>query len=325
MEVMVDNRDGLIWDVSSLVSDVSWKTSRVGKPSTFSFTCVKGSPFEDSRFKLEPGNLINVTRNGRGIFFGYVFTVESSQDEKLSITAYDQVRYLQANDSMNFTNMTATAVIRKIANEYQLKTGKLAETGYVIPSMPMKDKKLIDMICQALEKTTVGEKKIYTFYDHFGELTLQSAQDMLLDLWIGDGSLMTGYSYTRSIDNDTYNHIQMRQDDQLEQEGKERKPLVWKDSASIAKWGRLQFYKSIDGKMNLAQLAEYAANLLALHNREQQKLSLEAIGDLRVRAGCYLRVYIEELGIKQAFLVEECTHDQLEEEESIMKLELKVI
>ncbi|WP_058303452.1 XkdQ/YqbQ family protein [Gorillibacterium timonense] len=321
LEVMLDNRNGNLWDISSIVTDASWKTSRIGKPSTFGFSYVKGSPFEDSRFKLEPGDIISVRKDGKGIFFGYVFTIDNGMEEKATVTAYDQIRYLQANDSYTFTNTTATAIIRRIINDYKLKAGSLAQTVYTIPNLAMKDKKLIDTICTALQHTVVGEKKIYTFFDDYGELALRNSEEMLLEMWIGDGSLMTGYEYSRSIDDETYNYILMKRDS----ESKENPPIVWKDSSTISKWGRLQLFKQIDQNMNNAQINELGKNLLALHNRERKKLTLEALGDLRVRAGCYLRVYLEEVAINQPFLVEECSHEQLEEDVSIMKLELKVI
>lgn len=322
LEVILDNRNGNLWDLTSMITDVSWKTSRVGKPSTLGFSFIKGSPFEDDRFKLEPGDIVRVHKDGKGVFYGYVFAVNSGVDEKVTVTAYDQIRYLQANDTYVFKNATATEVIRRIANDFELKTGTLAQTAHIIPSMVEDDKKLLDIICKALDYTLVGEKKIYTFYDEFGELTLRNSEDMLLEFWVGDGSLMTGYEYNRSIDNETYNLVKVVQDNK--KTGK-RDLYVEKDSATISRWGLLQYYKKAEEGMNPAQIKELAKNLLTLNNRERKTMSLEAIGDLRVRAGCYLRIYVEEFGINQPFLVEECSHEQLEENESIMKLELKVI
>lgn len=70
---------------------------------------------------------------------------------------------------------------------------------------------------------------------------------------------------------------------------------------------------------------ELMDNLIKFHNREERKLSIDAMGDLRVRAGCYIRMWVEEYDINQPFLVEECSHSNIEGTNHIMKLELKVI
>ncbi|WP_438431976.1 XkdQ/YqbQ family protein [Gorillibacterium sp. sgz500922] len=323
LEITLDNRNGNLWEIASIATEVSWKTSRIGKPSSFEFSLIQGSPFQDSRFQVEPGNVVTVRKDGKGVFFGYVFTIDSGMDEKVKVTAYDQIRYLQANDSFTFKNRTAAQIVRQIAQEQKLAVGRLDDTGFVIPQLIEKDKKMLDVIYKALDQTLIGVKRIYTFYDDFGQLTLRNAEDLLLDFYVGDGSLMTGYDYSRSIDNETYNYVKVQRNS--EQKDKENKPHVAKDSSTIAKWGLLQLYKSIDDKYTPAQADELAMNLLKLNNRVRKTLSLEAIGDLRVRAGCYVRIYVEGLDLNQPFLIEECTHQRLEEDISTMKLELKVI
>ncbi|WP_439099380.1 XkdQ/YqbQ family protein, partial [Brevibacillus laterosporus] len=57
---------------------------------------------------------------------------------------------------------------------------------------------------------------------------------------------------------------------------------------------------------------------------ETKRLSLNAIGDIRVRAGCFVPVSIQRLGINQPFLVDECTH-KFDGTEHTMSVELKVI
>ncbi|MBO9610389.1 MAG: hypothetical protein J7639_30800, partial [Paenibacillaceae bacterium] len=69
------------------------------------------------------------------------------------------------------------------------------------------------------------------------------------------------------------------------------------DSANIAKWGRLQFYQKVDDNRNEAQIKELLDNLITLKNRETRSMRVEAIGDIRIRAGCYARVLIAEYGI----------------------------
>jgi len=129
------------------------------------------------------------------------------------------------------------------------------------------------------------------------------------------------HQYGRDIDADTYNRIKLYKDNQ--KTGKREVYLV-QDSANIARWGVLQLYEAVDEEMNAAQINELLNRLAALKNREQRTLKLEAIGDIRVRAGMYLPVVIESLGINQPMMVDEVTH-RFDGADHTMSITLKVI
>uniref|UniRef100_UPI001F4A313F XkdQ/YqbQ family protein n=1 Tax=Klebsiella pneumoniae TaxID=573 RepID=UPI001F4A313F len=96
------------------------------------------------------------------------------------------------------------------------------------------------------------------------------------------------------------------------------------DSANIAKWGRLQEFCKVDERMTAAQIKDLLDKLIELRNRETKSLKLTCHGHWKVRAGCFVFVYIEKIGIKQYFLVDECTHNW-EGGVHTMQLDLKVI
>ena len=200
LEILLDNKDGKVWDISELVSSVSWKTVRIGQPGSLDLTMVKHKDL-----KIDPGAVIRVKSGNHNVFYGYVFTIERSQDDDIKIGAYDQIRYLLSNDTYVFSNVTATDVIRKIAQDFGLKVGSLVNTNYRIPSLVEDNQKLLDIICKALDLTLIATRQIYVFYDNFGSLVLQNANNMRVDIAIGDESLAYGYSHKRSIDDDTYN------------------------------------------------------------------------------------------------------------------------
>jgi hypothetical protein len=138
---------------------------------------------------------------------------------------------------------------------------------------------------------------------------------------VGDGSLMTDYDAERSIDSDTYNKLKLYQDNK--KTGK-RETYIAQDSANIAKWGTLQLTQSVDENMNAAQIKELLSTLSALKNRESKSLKIPAIGDIRVRAGCYIRILIGDKGINQPYLIDECSHT-FDGGDHTMNLELKVL
>ncbi|XID92486.1 hypothetical protein ACF3MZ_29160 [Paenibacillaceae bacterium WGS1546] len=321
IELLLDNKNGKVWDLSGIVSDLSWKTSRIGKPSSCEFTIVTGGARQPADFACNPGDVVRFVKDGTGLFYGYVFSIDGGREDQLRIVAYDQIRYLLTNETYVFAGMTASQIIRRIAEDAGLKVGRIADTGHVVPPMVEDNAKLLDMICKALDHTLVAKLQNYVFYDDFGALTLRNMTEMRVDLVIGDDSLLYGYDYQRSIDNDTYNRIKIVQDNK--QTGK-RDVYIAQDSANIAKWGRLQYFEKADENMNAAQINEKLSQMLILKNREQQTLKLDSIGDVRVRAGSFVAVSIEKLGKAQYFLVDECSH-QFNGNDHTMSLNVKVI
>ncbi|MUT67825.1 hypothetical protein [Paenibacillus sp. NEAU-GSW1] len=321
LEIILDNRDGKMWDITSIVPSLTYKTKRIGAASSLDLTIIKTAPYQHSAFSVNNGDVIRVRMDKHNVFYGYVFEVGRGQDETLTVKAYDQIRYLLGNDTYVFKNKTASEIVKKIAGDLGMKTGKIANTGYVIPSMIEDNKKLLDIVCKALDLTLINGKGNYMLFDDFGVLSVQKLDDRKVDVAIGDWSLMYGFDYKSSIDSDTFNRVKIVKDNK---ETGKREVYLAQDSAKIARWGRLQHYQQANENMNSAQINEQLDQLMKLKNREQRSLSIQAVGDMRIRAGCYVPILIEELGLKQYFLVEECSHS-LDADMHTMKLELKVI
>ncbi|WP_067843588.1 XkdQ/YqbQ family protein [Amphibacillus sediminis] len=321
MEILLDNRNGKVWDISEIVTDATWKTGRNGSPSEFDFTLIKNGLNQDQAFKIENGNIVRFKYQGHHVFYGFIFSVNGGKSEDIQVKAYDQIRYLQAADTYVFSNITASQVIRRIAGDFGLNLGQIDDTGYRIPSLVGDAEKLLDIICKALDLTLINANRHYIMFDNFGALTVRNTADMILPFMIGDESLLYDYSFERSINDETYNRIKLVRDNK--DTGK-RDVYISQDSANIAKWGQLQLYEKLDENQNPAQIKELLNTLMTLRNKETEKIKLEAIGDIRVRAGCYLPVIIKDYGINQPFLIDDCTHS-FNGREHTMSLELKVV
>lgn len=304
-EVLLDNKDGNVWDISNIISGLSWKTYRIGKPGSLDFTLIKGAPWQEPGFKYRNGDVVTFRFDGQNVFYGYIFSIDGGKDENIKIKCFDQMRYLNNQDTYVFSNATATDIVRQISDDFELQVGVLADSGYRIPSMIEDGQKLIDIMCKAIALTLINADINMVLYDDFGKLTLRNINDMLVDFYVGDQSLMHGFSYKQSIDSDTYNRVKLYQDN--EETGR-REVYVAQDSANIAKWGLLQLYQSVDENMNKAQISQMLNTLIAVKNRETKELKLDCIGDIRIRAGCYVPVKIEEYGINEPFVIDECTH-----------------
>ena len=322
IELLLDNKNGNVFNISELITEATWKTTRKGKPSSLEFKVLK-----DKSISINNGDVISFKVDGHKVFYGYVFENGGSKDVEIKVVAYDQIRYLLSNDTYVFTNKKANQIITQICKDIGLRVGTIEDTKHVIPSLLEDDKKLLDIMYSALEKTLMSTKQTYTLYDDFGFICLKNINNMKQIIVISDDSNLGDYDWKNSIDNDTYNRVKIVRDNK---DTKGRDVYIAQDSKNIAKWGRLQYYKKADEKMNKAQIQEMVNNTLKLKNRETKTLKLKDVistdikEDLKLRAGSGVYVDIKEKGIKQYYLIEDAKH-KFEKGNLVMDFDLKVV
>lgn len=278
--------------------DIEWSTERTGTPGKLTFKLL-----DDKKLKITEGNAVRFKYKGKNVFYGFIFTRKIA-DGVITVTAYDQLRYLKNKDTYVYTNKTMTQVVKKIITDYSLRKGTLEDTKYKIPSRVEDNQTLFDIIANAHDLTLMNKGRMYVLYDDFGKLTLKSISKMKVNIAI-DPDTGQSYEYSSSIDSDTYNQIKLYYDN--ENTGK-RELYITKSSKNINAWGLLQYYEKLeDGENGKAK----AKSLLKLYNAKKKTLSVEnAIGDHRVRAGSMVVVslIIDNTKILQYMLVEKCKH-----------------
>ncbi len=322
IQLLLDNKNGSVFDISELVTEVTWKSKRKGKASSLEFKLLK-----DSNVTISNGDVISFKVDNDNVFYGYVFENSGSKDPIVKVTAYEQTRYLLYNDTYVFTNKKASQIIAQIAQDINLRIGTIEDTNYVIPSLLEDDKKLLDIMYSALEKTLLSTGKTYTLYDDFGALTLKNIDNMRQTVVISGDSNLGDYDWKNNIDSETYNRVKIVRDNK---DTKGRDVYIEQDSNNIAKWGRLQYFHKADEKMNKAQIQEMCKATLKLKNRENKTLKLKDVvstdiaADLKLRAGAGVYVDIKEKAIKQYYLIEEATH-KFEKGNLVMDFDLKVV
>lgn len=303
MEFLVqDKADYKMYDLSTIVSDISYTTelNSVGK-LTFSY-------LKQERMFI-PGSIVRFKYNGSNIFYGFIFETENSQDEMISVIAYDQLRYFKYKDSMMLKGFTAGKLLKSICDKQRLKWGMVDDTKFKLVDKLFRGKTYLDMMQECIDETLIGTKSKYILYDDFGNVSLREAKSLRLPIIIGDNSFAYGYSYTRSIDGETYNRIKLAQKQQ-DKNGDTfiNQTYVIDDATTQAKWGILQYYEEVDDNMDKTSIMQRGKDLLRLYNNEEKKLSLPCLGDARVRAGSGIKVVLSNLGINQYFIVKSVTH-----------------
>lgn len=277
---------------------ITLKIDKSGSPSRLDFTVVK-----DAILDFREGSPVRLRVNGRIMFFGFVFTKYRKEKSLISVTAYDQLRYLKNKDSYIYENKKYSELLKMIADDYNLTTGDIADTGHVIERR-VEEGTLFDILANAAALTFKAAGRRFVLYDDAGSLTLRAAEDMKTNIRIDD-SRMQGYEYRTSIDKNVYNKIKLSQDNF---ETGEREFYVLNGTNTQENWGILQYYGHLDQGANMGRDAK---NLLADHNMLYRGLRLKNVfGDLSVRGGSivYVNTDLGDIILSAEMTVESVTH-----------------
>ncbi len=297
-----------------VAGDIKWSTERAGVPGSLTFDVVK-----NGELNFHEGNLVKLCVDKTPVFLGYVFQKKRSKGDIISVTAYDQLRYLKNKDSFIFEKLTATEFIHRVAKYFSVERGEIADTQYIIEKGVLDNKTLFDMIQEVLDTTLMNTKKLYVLYDDFGKLALKNIEDMKLDILL-DEKTAENFDYVSSIDGETYNQIKIAFDSK-KKKGLQDGVMV-QDEENIKKWGVLQYYEKSKTEVGVK---EKANALLDLYNRKTRTLSIKnAFGSPNVRAGCSLRVALKlgDINVNHYFVCEKVTHT-FREDMHLMDLTLR--
>lgn len=295
--LLIQNNNGIVFEPATM-DGVSWELERAGSPGRLTFTVLK-----DGTEMFEEGDAVQFYHDGTPVFFGFIFAKERDRDRQIKVTAYDQMRYFKNKFTYAFEKKTASQIIEFMARDFNVATGSIANTGYIFPTLLEENKTVFDIVGDVLDQTLVNTGELFVMYDDFGKLTLKNSIDMASRLVI-DKDTAENFSYTSSIDEETYNKIVLyyKNDDKL------LVPYYARDEKNIGRWGLLQYFESVDDESS----AQSRANaLLKLYNRKTRTLSIKgAFGDPTIRAGSMVIVDMD-LGdkiVKNYMLVESVKH-----------------
>lgn len=295
INVLINNGKTKFYVVVKDGAKLTWE--RRGTPGKFTFDT-------KSAYSIEEGNSILVTVDGVKMFYGFVFTRSMSKDGFMSITAYDQLRYLKNKECIIYKHKSANEVIEILAKRFNLNCGKLVDTKYKMSAVE-DNKSLFDIINDNLGNTSVMKGTVYVLYDDVGKLTLNDIVDMKVNSCLIDEETAENYTYKTSIDGDVYNQIKLVH----ENEEKGTYDLyVSKDSSNINKWGVLQFTEKIDTS-DSGKLKSQA--YLKLYNQKTKNLSISGVvGNTHIRAGSLVPVLLKlnDMKVANYLLVEKVTH-----------------
>ena len=279
--------------------EVKVTTERQISPGTMEFS------FVDTGISIANGNPVRFKdADGQNVFYGFIFRIKRDRSNIVTITAYDQIRYLKNKDTLVYEDKTASEVVNTIAGKFGFNLGTIVDTVWKIASRVEDNVALMDMISNALDQTLQNTGDLYILYDSFGKLNLSFLGDMYVPIVI-DAETGQNFDYEASIDENTYNRIKLVYDN--EDAGK-REVYIAQDSSNINKWGILQYFDTLQDGENGQTKADA---LLKLYNKETRTLTVkDAAGDSRVRGGSLVVVQLDlgDVQLQNLMLVEKCVH-----------------
>ena len=320
--------DQSAWDITDTVEKIEVESKLRGCPGKMTLT------FYQSQSRALPiacGDVVCLFWNNQPLFWGFVFTLGVNRWGKVEVTTYDQQRYLKAQDTFQFANQTLAQIIKTIALKYKLKVGTLADSSYPI-NLITDNQGLFDTIERAMAFTYQGmdaqfkQNKIskvpfYVFYDQAGALMLTEVSDLLVGSVIGQGSLVTDYTFTQTIDKETYNWIRLEKPNK---EAGKSDIVEVRDAKNIAQWGILQKHQKVNENYNLAQMTELAQSLLDVYNIVLQTLKIEALGIPGLFAGNMIALDIPGIGSQHPMLIDSVDH-HIQQSTHTMSLNMRVL
>lgn len=314
-QVHLTSESGM-YDISQITGQVEF-TDNINKAGVCTFPVMM-----DGGIIPAEGNGIRIVCEGEIYFVGNIFKTAAFQDGQMKVTCYDQLRYLKADETYVFDGKTASDVVRQICGDFGLAMGEIEDTGYNPGKRIFDSKDVLDTISDYIKMTLVAKKEIYYIKDIAGKICLKNIRNSIPSLIISPESLMTGYSYGRSIDDETYNKIKLVRDNK---ESGKRELYVAQDSGNIKKWGGiLQYYEKLDDQVNPAEAKAKADALLYLKNRVQQSLSVDVMGEKDIRAGNMLYTELLEAGLKKFLLCTAARHSFTNQAHTV-KIDLRLV
>lgn len=319
-----DNRNGVTFDVSEVVSDMTITTYLEDNPGRLEFTVLTKSPLA-----FWEGATVSVVLDGYNMFKGFVFKKSRTEDpDKVKVTCYDQLRYLKNKDSKVFENVTCNQIFEQLCKEFVLKYKTVDASPYICAPRSEDATTLYDMIKHAFTDTLMNTNQWYFIRDNFGTLEHLNIMSCVRPEVLGDKSLVTGFDYETSIDNGVYNQIKLYRDDKTT--GK-REVFIVNDTVNggekIRLWGILQLYQKIDKKYNIAQIESRALQMLKYYCDTRRSLTLHCLGVKEFFAGCVFKCRIadlDDLSLNSYLLVTECTH-KISNQKHTMDIKTEVV
>jgi len=290
--------------ISPIVKSVTWSGDIKQAYRTIEVELSNTINGVNTAILIEQGRGLRFIYKKEQLFTGVIFGVNVDINGQMTITAYDENVYLVKNiDTRIFRKLTATAIINRLCADFGIPAGEIADTGFVIPKLILRDKTLYDMMITALTETEKHTDRRFILYSWDGKLQLKERKEQVIQWVLENGVNILDANYSQSIE-DLKTQVKVIGGDP------EKNPLVVtvKNDALQKRFGIMQHLENVDKDATKSQINQLAKQLLTDLGTIADEASLECLGISNVISG--KSVYVKEsmTGIVGSYYVSSDSH-----------------
>lgn len=255
------------------------------------------------RIDINLSHEIRIMVGNAEVFRGMLEVYNVDDSGSANAVAYDYNYFLTQNkDSEKFVGLKASQIIRQLCAKYGIVVGTLADTGYVIPKMILREKTIYEMMVIALTETEKKNGRKFALVNRWGKLYLVERKKEIKRVVLENKRTLLSASYAKSNEN------RRTQVKLVANEEKKAIAGIAKNAASIRSYGVRQHYEIVSEPTTQAKLNTMARELLEKYDKTEEQFSIEALGLYDVISSTAIVVNDRMSNMYGAFYVDQDTH-----------------
>lgn len=305
--------DGKKYDITSVIGGLSWKDNidTLGMELSFSILRNKEDKYMKNHDVVEVGDKLILLNNDKETFRGIVVDLDTARYGK-SIAAFDYAFYLNKSKTIKqFKKILGSDVIKQLCNEFKIPIGKIESISTQINKI-YKDETISEIIKDVLSQSTQENGIKYRLEMREGKLFVEKYSDLIVIGGFKPAQNITKFNVLNAIGSISKSEsiTEMRNSILISSGDEESVRVIAsaKDDKNIGLYGLLQEVESVDDK-DIGQVNNIVKNRLVELNRIGEEISLELLGDDKVRSGRILEIKNEIYNLDGRYLVKDCTHN----------------
>lgn len=288
-----------------IVKSIGWSGDIKQAARKLVVEIINTGDLRDLHMKFEKGAELRLLLDEKQeLFRGVLFADQINPKGQMTLTAYDENIYLTKNkDTKIFRNQSASAIIKRLCNEFSIPTGEIHDTGYVIPKLVFRDKTLFEMMVMALTETQKQNGQHFWISSKEGKLQVLARKEQKGKWVLENGVNLLDASYSQSIE-ETRTQIKVVGGD-----GKKKElSASAKDGALIKRFGVMQHLEKPEKDMTKSQMEQRAKQLLKDLSTIEDQAQIECLGIPDVVSGSCVYVKESVTGILGGYYVSADEH-----------------
>ncbi|MCH1642052.1 hypothetical protein MJ257_18300 [Paenibacillus timonensis] len=288
-----------------IVKSISWSGDIKQAARKLVVEMTNTGDLRDLHMKFEKGAELRLLLDEKQeLFRGVLFADQMNAKGQMTLTAYDENIYLTKNkDTKIYRNQSASAIIKRLCNEFSIPTGEIHDTGYVIPKLVFRDKTLFEMMVMALTETQKQNGQHFWISSKEGKLQVLARKEQKGKWVLENGVNLLDASYSQSIE-ETRTQIKVVGGD-----GKKKElSASAKDGELIKRFGVMQHLEKPEKDMTKSQMEQRAKQLLKDLSTIEDQAQIECLGIPDVVSGACVYVKESVTGILGGYYVSADEH-----------------